>query len=95
MNVTKNENNATLILSLIGSAGFILLFGLIIWLTYIPTRPGKVDAATRSLQEQKLIELKAKATQTLNSYAVVSKPDGIYRIPIERAMELTVESYQK
>jgi len=35
-----------------------------------------------------LRELRARETEELNSYAVIDSTKGVYRIPIERAMEL-------
>lgn len=94
MSDNENEKSSNLGISLIASAAGTLLFALIIWITYLPTHSNNVDAGTKAAREQKLVETKAKATETLNNYAVVSKSEGIYRIPIEKAMELTVESFQ-
>ena len=71
-----------------------LLFALIVWVTYLPTQVEEVDTATKLEREQKLVETESKAEDLLTNYKVVSKTDGIYRIPIERAMELTVKSLQ-
>ena len=94
MSANENEPTSNLGITLIASAAGILLFALIIWITYLPTRSANADAATKASREQKLVETKAKAAETLNNYAVVSKTEGIYRMPIDKAMELTVKSYQ-
>jgi len=95
MKTNEIEPSSNMLISLLGSAGALLLFALIIWLTYIPTRSDKVDIATRTQRENQLVETKARATKTLNNYSIVNSAEGIYRIPIEKAMQLTVESYQK
>ncbi len=38
-----------------------------------------------------LIELRQQEYETLNSYAELDADEGLYRIPIQRAMELMVE----
>ncbi len=95
MSANENENNSSLGITLFASVAGILLFALIIWLTYLPTHSSQVDAALKSQRELQLVETKAKATETLSNYAMISSTDGIVRIPIEQAMELTVETYQQ
>ena len=95
MSANENETSSNLGITLIASAAGILLFGLIIWITYLPTHSDNVNAGMKAEREQKLVETKAKASETLNNYSVVSKSEGIYRIPIDQAMELTVKSFQK
>jgi hypothetical protein len=91
---TPNQNS-TLVISLLASAAGVLLFALIIWLTYLPTHDGQADRVLRQQQELKLRELRAQDKKTLETYAVVSKDEGTYRIPLEKAMELTVANYRK
>jgi hypothetical protein len=38
-----------------------------------------------------LRELRAKEDELLNSYSVIDSSEGVYRIPIKRAMELVAE----
>ncbi len=42
-----------------------------------------------------LQETKARADEILSSYAPIDRDAGIYRIPIDRAMELVVEDAQR
>lgn len=44
-----------------------------------------------SIPSDELIETRTRESQTLNSYAVLDEENGIYRIPIKRAMELMAE----
>lgn len=94
MSANENEPSSNLGISLIASAAGILLFALIIWIAYLPTHSDSVDVELKAQREQKLVETRATATETLNNYSVVSKSEGIYRIPIDKAMELTVKSFQ-
>ena len=95
MSRNETESNPSQIISLLASAGGILLFALILWLTYLPTHSEKADATLRLEREQKLSSLRAGAADVLQNYDVISAADGIYRIPIDKAMQLTVETYQQ
>ncbi len=82
-------------LSVIGWVGAILIFVLILWLAYLPYRPAPVDQATVDRRFQIKAEVDAAQQQLISSYAVIDPNNGIYRIPIERAMELTVQRLQQ
>lgn len=45
-------------------------------------------------QNPELLELHAQEDKLLNNYEVVDEAKGIYRIPIERAMELIAEEHR-
>ncbi|HVU34779.1 MAG TPA: hypothetical protein VHE61_15205 [Opitutaceae bacterium] len=51
--------------------------------------------ATRVSRRATLAELKADQAKELETYGWVDQKAGVVRLPIERAMELTVEKYQK
>lgn len=95
MSSTETDSKSNLIISLLASAAGILLFALILWLTYLPTHSDRADANLRMERESKLTSLRAGAEQLLENYGMVNAADGIYRIPIEQAMQLTVETYQQ
>ena len=42
-----------------------------------------------------LQEIRKSATDLISNYAVLDKEKGIYQIPIDRAMELVVQDYNK
>jgi predicted Holliday junction resolvase-like endonuclease len=49
--------------------------------------------ATRETRRTTLADLKKEQAQKLESYGWVDQKAGIVRLPIERAMELTVDKY--
>lgn len=57
----------------------------------------KEDIVAESLKSEspELREIRARDHALLNSYAVVDSSKGVYRIPIERAMQLMVEEEYK
>ncbi len=84
-----SENRA--LLSALAWVGVILLFVLIVWLAYLPTRPQPIDQALIDQRKKTLADVKAKQAKLVSSYEVVDAQNKIVRIPVERAMELTVQ----
>lgn len=68
-----------------------LFFGIFVLVLVTATPHGNTYEAKRAeAREKKLNDARKAATQELNSYAWVDKGKGIARIPIDRAMELTL-----
>ena len=73
------------------------LFLLLVYLAYLPNQTGPyVGDGIRTPEErkEKLAELRANETKHAHSYAWVDQEAGVVQLPIERAMELTVQRYQ-
>src|SRR6267154_852464 len=68
-----------------------LFFGIFVLVLVAATPHGNTYEAKRAeAREKKLNDARNAATQELKSYAWVDKGKGIARIPIDRAMELTL-----
>ena len=68
-----------------------LFFGIFVLVLVAATPHGNTYEAKRAeAREKKLNDARNAATQELNSYAWVDKGKGIARIPIDRAMQLTL-----
>ena len=68
-----------------------LFFGIFVLVLVAATPHGNTYEAKRAeAREKKLNDARKAATQELNSYAWVDKGKGIARIPVDRAMELTL-----
>lgn len=76
-------------LSVAGIILAILMFGFIILIAYLPTRPKPVDQDLIDQRLAILAEVNSKQHSLANSYGWVDQTKGVVRIPIERAMELT------
>jgi hypothetical protein len=73
-----------------------VLFGAIVWVVIGPSRRGTDYEEKRAkIRIEKLKALREENAKDLNSYAWVNKAKGVVRIPIERAMELTVAELQQ
>lgn len=74
------------------------LFFLLVYLAYLPKQTGAYDqigSYTSTERLEKLSELRANEIEQSSSYAWIDQPAGIVQLPIERAMELTVQRYQR
>jgi len=79
--------------SAIAVIGGFLIFVLILVIAYLPNKPAPLPEGTKTPEERAVIlrELRAKETAAATSYGWVDQTKGVVRIPIERAMQLTVE----
>jgi hypothetical protein len=81
----------------IGVVSIVLLVVILIFidLIFISTKEKLVEEMVLSPQSLALRELRAKEDEALNSYRVLDAEKGVYRIPIERAVELiAAEAYR-
>jgi hypothetical protein len=82
--------------------GCFLALGIVVWLAYLPNSPGQVSVDMSQVPEdqqwryspegrkERLTQMRASETDTLNSYVWVDQSAGVVRVPISRAMELVV-----
>ena len=79
-------------LGVIGS--FLIVVGLI-WAMYRYTHPAPITQ-NRALERKKaLSEIRNAETEALNTYGWVDQPKQIVRLPISRAVEITLQQYEK
>lgn len=90
MTNTPNNSSIGTIAAVVG--GF-ALFALIVALAYLPQRsePVQTGALTPTERYQRLTDMRAKEAKQINAYGWVDQPKGVVQLPIERAMELTVQ----
>ena len=89
----KTEFNFSSLLSFVFGGLAILVFLLILVVTYLPNKPEGVDAA---LKEQRIYEadtIRAEGVKKLNLLELNNTESA--KIPIERAMELILNQYRK
>jgi hypothetical protein len=75
------------------AVGGFLIFILILVVAYLPNKPASLPEGTKTPQERAdiLRDVRAKDTAAANSYGWIDRQNGVVRLPIERAMELTVQ----
>jgi hypothetical protein len=75
-------------------AGTFLIVGWLAWLVAERTRPAGVDQVRAELRRKNLTELRAENQAALTSYAWIDPAKGIVRLPVKRAVELSLELWQ-
>ncbi len=89
----KTEFNFSSLLSFVFGGLAILVFLLILVVTYLPNKPEGIDA---ELKEQRIYEadtIRAEGVKKLNLLELNNTESA--KIPIERAMELILNQYRK
>lgn len=79
--------------SFLGIVLAFLLFVCILWIAYVPNRPGYVDEVRIQERLDILKETQAKARKELNHYEWVDPKTQAVRLPINKAMDLIVREY--
>jgi len=70
-----------------------LMFSIILFSVYVPSRPGFVDEERVQERLHILKEIEAKSQKLSTRYGWVESQPGTVRIPIEHAMDLIVREY--
>lgn len=81
-----------------GIFGIIILVTVLIftWDYFTLVKESPVEDAGLKPQSAAIRELRARETEELTGYKLLDETKGVYRIPIERAMELTAdEAYRE
>ena len=74
--------------------GVLLIMAGLIWLMYFYTQPAPVDEARWVERQRNLAEVNAQNKEQLDNYAWIDQGRGIVRLPVARAMELTIQEWQ-
>jgi hypothetical protein len=79
--------------AIVGIISAILLFAIIVALQalFYSFEEQELQRKVYSQPYEALQQLDADQMEQLNSYGWISEPDGVAHIPIDRAMELTVQ----
>src|SRR5438270_583292 len=88
--IPSKSNSWAIVLAVIGCFA---IFGLILAIAYLPKQPAPLTQGTKSPEERKalLVEQRAKEASAAQNYGWIDQPKGVVRLPIDRAMELTIQ----
>ncbi len=89
------SRSAPLVTILTVLAGF-ALFAAVVYYVYLPHQTGPFTddgMHTAELRKKNLADLRAKQAQQAASYAWVDQKAGVVQLPLDVAMELTVQKY--
>lgn len=91
---TRSYEGVTIAAWSIGIVGTFLLMALLVWAMYHYTRPEPLGADRVRERHQFLVETREADAQSLHQYAWIDQSKGLIRLPIERALELTLREWQ-
>ncbi len=89
-----HSNKATIAAYFVGIAGTLLIVGALAWLIIQKTRPAGVDQVRVELRTKNLAEMRALDKAALETYGWVDQTKGLVRLPVDRAMEMTIALWQ-
>ncbi|MDX2111251.1 MAG: hypothetical protein SFY80_13535 [Verrucomicrobiota bacterium] len=91
----EEPSDSRTLFSAIAWVGVILIFVFIVWVAYLPNRPGPIDQAV--IDRRIAIRKKVAAEQhtAISTYGWVDQGKGIVRLPIEEAMSITIQRLNK
>ncbi|MCC5834405.1 MAG: hypothetical protein JJU20_06705 [Opitutales bacterium] len=79
-----------ILFSALGWLGVFFLFALIVVIAYLPNRAASQYEVDKEARFEIKRNLDARQERLATTYDWVSQSNGVVRVPIERAMELTV-----
>ncbi len=91
----SSTRSAPLVTILTVLAGF-ALFLLVVYYIYVPLQTGPYTddgIHTAAVRKKNLADLRAKQAKQAASYGWVDQKNGVVQLPLEQAMELTVQKY--
>jgi len=75
-------------------AGTFLIVGGLAWFVVTTTRPPGVDLVRAELRRKNLAEMRAADKVALETYGWIDATKGLVRLPVDRALELSLVLWQ-
>ncbi|MCR6657414.1 MAG: hypothetical protein NVV63_16745 [Opitutus sp.] len=96
--MSESSSKSAPLVSIFAIFALLAVFALLVYFFYLPRSTGKFVGDGVHTDEQRvknLAELHAKEAAQASSYAWVDQNAGVVQLPLDRAMELTIEAYAK
>jgi hypothetical protein len=78
----------------VGILGSLLVVAWLVSLMNAKTNPGAIGADRAAERRKNLVEMQAANQDTLTSYAWENQGKGFVRLPVERAMEISLKEWK-
>lgn len=72
----------------------LLIVGALVWAMKHYTTPPSLIAARAAERAKNLAELRESESALMNSYGWINRENGVVRLPLDRAVELTVAAWK-
>ena len=93
MNDADPSRRTTVGFYLVGVLGTFFIMAGLIGVMYHYTQPPPLDESRYAERRKNLAEINAAAKEQLENYGWLDQTKGIVRVPVARAMELTVQEW--
>lgn len=87
---TSEPSDKKVFFSALGWIGVIFIFFLVVAVAYLPNRSVSLEEAAAAERLTIRNQVRGEQNQLVTSYEWVDREKGVVRIPVERAMKLTV-----
>jgi hypothetical protein len=94
--MSETSSRRAPLISVLAIFALFALFLVVVYFVYIPRGTGPFEGdgvRTAAQRKANLAELRAKQAAQAQSYGWVDQKAGVVQLPIDRAMELTVQHY--
>lgn len=94
--MSENSSHRAPLVSILSIFVLFVLFAVVVYYVYVPKQTGVFvgdGIHSASQRTATLAELHAKDAEQASSYGWVDQNAGVIRLPLERAMDLTVQTY--
>jgi hypothetical protein len=94
--MSENSSHRSSLISVLAVFTLFALFLAVVYYVYVPRRTGTFAGdGVRSSDDRKktLLELQQKGQSQATTYGWVDQGKGVVQLPLDRAMELTVQQY--
>lgn len=91
----SNGNGGGVFLRFLLAVGLFCAMVVLLWLTWDSARPLSIGAERAKLRKANLAELRSAEKEMLTSYGVVNAEKGIYRVPIDQAIQRMIQEWKQ
>lgn len=94
---SASDSKGSFTATLLAAVGGFSIFLIILLVAYLPNKAAPAGDGVKTPAERKaaLAELRGKEQTAATTYAWVDKDKGVVRLPLERAVELTIQEAKK
>lgn len=85
------EFKSSLAIYAVGVVGSFLIVALLVWAMYRFTHAPPIGQDRATERKKNLADLRTAETESINNYGWVDQGKGIVRLPVSRAIELTLQ----
>ena len=94
--MSENSSNRSSLVSVLAVFALFALFVAVVYYVYVPQQTGPFvgdGIHTPDVRKKNLAELRDKEMKQATSYGWVDQKAGVVQLPLNRAMELTLQKY--